>query len=639
MTSLHVDVESFSAADLTKVGHYRYAQDPSTRMLLFGFAVDDDPIEVVDLYHGERLQTEILRMLLDPSVVKWAHNAAFERVMLQEVMGIPCPPEQWRCTATWARSLALPAGLGQVAALVGADVQKQDQGKSLVIKLCTPKFGGPERNQDLWPKFIEYNRADVGAERCVHTKLKNYPMTRAEWQLWELDQRINDRGMPIDMDFVRAAGRMADANAREVEDDVRRSTGMDNPNSGPQWLEWLSWIGVEAENMRRATVDAMRADEGIPAEVRTVLDMRRELASSSLAKFDTLMRTVGKGSRVRGTYTFYGAGRTGRWSGKQFQPQNLPRGVVKDEQLDSARKLVAVGDVETIRMLWPEVSPVIASTIRTAIKPPAGRALAVADLASIETVMIAWAAGCETLLNVFRDGKDVYKAFGTRLFHVAYEAITKAQRTLSKPAVLGCGYGMGAAGLQAYAQSMGVTMTLDEARKHVAVYRETYPEIVKFWWEVEQAAFEAVKNKETNRVGPFTFRCRGSFLFIDLPSGRSLAYYQPRVGEGKYGEEMTYLSGSEYSKQLRLSTYGPKFVENIVQAIARDVEAAGMIRADAAGLELVLHSHDELGAEVDADQAPAALATLIDCMTRPIKWCPDAPIRAAGWHGPYYRKD
>lgn len=645
----HIDLETYSEAELKRVGLYRYAEDASTRVTLFGYALDDQPARTVDIYHGEPLPAELIERLEDPAEILWAHNAQFERTLLRYRVrdwawrGLRTEvwvPERWRCTVIWARSLALPAGLGPLAQTLGTKNQKLDGDRKLIAALCTPKKGGIAKNIHLWPAFKEYNAADVETEREIGARLGRFPMPSHEWRLWHADQKINDRGLPIDIPFVEACARAAETNANEVIDEVKLRTDMANPNSRNQWLAWLRTEGVEVEDLKRGTVDRMRADEALDGDVRSLLDLRRELASTSLSKLDTLNAATGLDRRLRGTLTFLGAARTGRWSGKLFQPQNLPGGVLSElEEIQTARTLAAAGDIETIRMLWGEVSPVLASLIRTAIAAPPGRKLVCADLSSIETVMLGWASGCHPILRVFEQGLDVYKEFASRyLFRIPYDAVTKGQRKLSKPAVLGCGYGMAARGLQAYARSFGIELALDESGRHVRAYRAAYPEVVQFWADVEEAAFSAVETGQMQRVGPFGFRKAGPFLFIDLPSGRSLAYYRAYVGEGKYGRELRYLSGAEYNNKIWLSSYGPKLVENIVQAISRDVLAAGVMRSMAAGLDVFLHVHDEIVCEAP-EEATGALSRLIECMTRPNVWCPDAPIKAAGWEGKLYRKD
>lgn len=636
MTKLHIDLETYSEADLKKVGLYRYAADPSTKITLFGYAFDREPARVVDIYAGEPLPGHVFAAMANPDVQKIAHNAMFERVVLRHVWGIDIPPEQWFCTMIHARSLALPGALGLLTRAIGTSVQKIED-RTLIPRLCTPRYGGIAKNIRLWPSFKEYNRIDVESEREAGDKLARFPMPPHEWRLWHLDQKINDRGMPIDMTFVELASNAIEDLVKEATDTVKLQTAMANPNSRAQWLSWLQTRDVKAEDLTAGTVDALRADEDVDPDVRSMLDLRKELASASVKKFETLTRSV-VDDRMRGAFSFAGAARTGRWSGKGFQPHNLPRGVLEVEELELARDLIERNDRAMVSTLWGEVSPVVASLVRTAIAAPPGRKIVAADLASIETVMGAWAAGCRPLLKVFEDGLDAYKDYATHLFHVEYHAVTKRQRKLSKPGMLGAGYGMGARGLQKYALQFGVVLTMDEAREHVRIYRTKYKAIVDFWEEIEQAAFSAIENRSTERAGEFQFRFCSPFLFIDLPSGRSLAYFKPHLAEGRFGTEMRYLSGAEYNNKVWLSTYGPKLFENIVQAISRDVLAGGLMRSDAAGMDIVLHVHDEIAAEADEDD-DQALPTLIECMTRKLPWCADAPIKAAGWEGKLYRKD
>jgi len=635
---LHLDWETFSNVDLKSAGLYRYAADPSTRITLWGYAFDDEPVEVVDLHHGEEIPQRVLDALRDPAVRKCAHNAQFERVLLGYTMGIWVPREQWRCTAVWGRSLALPGALGPLAKAIGCTHQKIED-RRLIPRLCTPKHGGIQKNIALWPMFKQYNRIDVEVEREIKHRLRKFQMPAREWKLYALDQKINDRGLPVNLAFAGIASETAKRNVDEVKRTLQRQTGLDNPNSVAQLLGWLQSYEPGIEDLTSATVDAYRKDDGVDAEVRSVLDLRKELATSSTKKLDTLLRAANDDGRMRGTFTFMGAARTGRWSGKLFQPQNLPRGCLKtDAEIEHARRLVYRSDLDSVRMLWPEASPVIASLVRSAIEAPEGRKIVCADLASIETVMLGWASGCRAITRVFEQGRDVYKEFAVRLFGVPYDQVTKAQRTLCKPVVLGAGYGMGARGLVRYAAAMGIHLTPDQAQTHIRVYRELYPEVVQWWYDLDGAAKYAVENRTSERVGNLTLRYMHPFLFIDLPSGRSLSYFRPFIGEGRFGEELKYLSGAEYNNKVWLSTFGGKLAENIIQAESRDVLAEGLLRADEdPDLELIGHVHDEGITLANADDR-TALSRLITYMTSPLSWC-DAPIRAAGWEGALYKKD
>ena len=638
MRHLHIDIETYSEAELANVGAYKYAEHPSTRITLVAWAFDDGMVQQADLFFESLdLPKELVAALLDPTVQKWAHNANFERTVLASVLGLSLPPEQWRCTMAWALSLGLPGGLADLAPAVSASAQKLETDKRLINRLCTPRFGGPEKNRDLWPRFKEYNVGDVEAERAVARKLARFPMPEFEWQLWAVDQRINDRGLPIDLPFVAKARRLAEANGAAADEVVRRH-GVDNPRSVQQLRNALGDLCVGMPDMRKNTVNSMLAEGDLPAAAEEILWARRELASASIRKYDKLAEATCRDGRMRGTLQFHGAKRTGRWGGRLFQPQNLPSGMLaSDQEIEDARGLVMAGDIDSIRLLWGDVSPVMSSLVRSAIAAPPGYALVSCDFASIETVMIAWGADCQRLLDVFRRGRDAYKETATRIFGVRYEDVTKAQRKQSKPVVLGGGFGMGAGALQAYAQSFGVDMTPDEARHHVAVFRQTYPEIPR-WWYATWAAVERAMGGEPTDQGPFHWRLEGKLLRCRLPSGRWISYFRPKLIDGRYGPELQY-DGDEAGKRMRVSTHGAKLVENLTQAIARDVLGASLVQADKVGIPIVLHVHDEPVALVREERAAEAKARLIEIMGTPPAWCPDAPIKAAGWTGRYYKKD
>lgn len=637
MKHLHIDVETYSAADLPRVGAHAYARDPSTRLLLVAWAIDDGPIGVVDILHGEPFPPALRAGLMDPGTLKWAHNAAFERVILEQVAGLACDPTQWRCTMVWALALGLPGGLDAVAEAVNAGERKADPNKRLVRIFSTPAHGGPEApaNAPLWPEFVEYNRQDVATERAVHAKLSRWPVPDHEWALWGLDQRINDRGWPVDVPFVAAACTAAERAQAEAEAEAAELTGLANPNSRAQVLGWLQERGQDLDDLRAETVEALIAAPGTPAPVRQVLALRQEMAATSPAKYAVLARATCPDGRLRGTLQFHGA-RTGRWSGRLFQPQNLPRGTLSAEEIPAARALVEAGDLDVVRACWGTVSGVLSSLVRSALRAPPGRQFVVADLASIESVMLAWAAESDYQLDLFRQERDPYIDFATRLFGVAYEDVTREQRNFAKPAVLGCGYGLGARGLAAYAQGFGLTLTEMDAARHVSLFREAYPAIPRLWARLEQAAFTAVADRTTTQAARCTLRYDTGYLFLDLPAGRALAYPAPRLRTTRGRTELVY-SGRE-GKRMTVSTHPGKLVENIVQAIARDVLVAGLVRALVDGLDVVGHVHDEIVVEADAADA-TALPRLEHAMSKPLRWCPDAPIRAKGWAGEFYGKD
>lgn len=464
-------------------------------------------------------------------------------------------------------------------------------------------------------------------------------MTATEWRAWRLDQTINRCGLPIDLDLVQAAIRIDSEHRARLTARAIELMQIENPNSRNQIIEWLQGEDVELDSLRKADVSALLSGELAP-NVREAMEIRAELSKSSTRKYYALTEATGDDGRLRGCFQFNGAARTGRWAGRLFQPQNLPRGNVKPEHIDTARAVVATGDYDFAAALYPSVSELLASCVRTVIAAPPGKTLVVADYASIETVMIAWAAECPALLKVFRTGRDAYKDMASRLFAIDYAAVTKEQRTYAKPIVLGCGYLLGAKGMVAYAAGYGVDMSEREAARAVAAYREGYPEVVRFWHRVDAAAKYAIRNPgKIVKVGRFAFKVEGDFLLLKLPSERKLAYFKPEINpDGRYGDEITYMGVDYGHKWNRIATHPGKITENIVQAIARDLLVEGLFRAAAdPGLEIVGHVHDEILALADEDDE-TSLDRLLDGMRQMPGWAADAPVEAAGWSGPFYCK-
>lgn len=464
-------------------------------------------------------------------------------------------------------------------------------------------------------------------------------MTPREWAAWRLDQKINRAGLPIDLEFVRAAVAIDTEHRERLTARAAELTGLENPNSRDQLLAWLQGEDVEGETLRKMDVAAHLAGDLEP-HVREALEIRSELSKSSTKKYYTLLQATGADGRLRGCFQFNGAARTGRWAGRLFQPQNLPRGTIGPEHIEAARSAVATGDYEFVAALFPSVSDVLASCVRSVIAAPRGRRLVVADYSSIETVMVAWAAECEPLLDVFRTGRDAYKDMAAALFNVPYGEVTKKQRQYTKPIVLGCVYMLGAGGLIEYAKGYGVEMAEADASRAVNTFRETYPEIPLFWRTLDGAARRAIENPgKVFKARRFRFKVEGDFLFLKLPSGRKLAYYKPDINpDGRFGPEITYL-GLDYGKWDRIGTHPGKITENIIQAVARDLLVEGLFNADAdPGLEIVGHVHDEILALADENDE-TALDRLLDSMRRMPAWAIDAPVNAAGWSGAHYKKD
>lgn len=636
MRHLHLDIETRSAHDLPKVGAHRYAVP--ARLLLLGYAFADEPVQVIDVARGEAIPRAVLDALTDPDVIKYSHNAAFERALLQATLGVYCDPRQWRCTAVWARYLSLPASLGPLAKELGIAEQKMEAGKQLIDKFCKQDPDGPAPGNDIdWQTFIEYCRRDVEAERAVAAKLARYPVPVSEWRLWCLDQHVNDRGLPIDVPLVRAGARMVEQHLERQAAKARDITGLANPNSRAQLLGWLKERGIEPDDLTADTVADLRNGDH-PEDVAALLECRAQMAAASLAKFEAFDRAEIDG-RVKGAFLFYGAARTGRWAGRIVQPHNLGRlGFDNERDVRTARNVISGGSLDDLELLFGDARDALSRMVRACVAAPAGKKLVVADYSSIESVMLAWACRSSYLLDLFRQGRDPYKDFATSLFNVPYDAVTKAQRNLAKPAVLGGGYGLSGKGLQSYAEGFGLTLTAEEAQRHIDTFRARYADIPRFWSEIDDAVTAAIRERQTVTVGAFRFRPDGKYLFIDLPAGRALAYYKPRIEPNKFGRLAVSYEGSEPGKSPRVSTHSGLWVENLVQAIARDVLAHGLLLTFAdPRLEIVAHVHDEILCLADQDDA-GALQRLESYMHQAPAWCPDAPIRAEGWQGAYYRK-
>lgn len=634
---LHIDIETYSGANLPECGLYRYAQDPSTRLLLVAYAYDEAAVQLVDVEHGEQLPQQLLDDLTNPEVLKCAHNAEFERVLLSALLGIECPPEQWRCTMVMAGTVSLPRGLESLSkALKLGQSSKIKDGKRLIARYCKPSIQSTALDHDHdWQAFREYCRQDVVAERKVADRLSRYPVPVEEWSVWAVDQRINGRGLPIDLSLAHRILLLATDHRESTLRDASSMTGLANPGSTQQMIAWLAERGIQVEDLQASTVEQLLRGD-IDDAVRSALEARQQLSRSSLAKLDALDRACCEDGRMRGAFVYHGAG-TGRWTGRLFQPQNLPRPTISADEIDQARVHARTLDADTFAMLYDDVSGTLASCIRSLIAAPDGRQLVVADYASIESVMIAWCCQSEYLLDLYREGLDPYKDFATKVYGVAYEDVTKAQRSFCKPAVLGAAYGLGAAGLQRYAEAFGMVMGADDAKHQIDLFRQSYSAIPEFWQQLDDGTAEAMRtsNKPVT-VGRFVMMFDKRFFTIRLPSGRRLYYYQPRMETDDYGRGRLTYAGREPGS--RTSTRGPKIVENVVQAVARDLLAHGLVQAEQRGLQVVGHVHDEIICECNADDS-TALDRLIAAMTDLPDWCADAPVRAEGYSANYYRKD
>lgn len=645
MKTLSIDIETYSDIPLQKTGVYRYCESPNFEILLFGYSIDSGPAQVVDLACGEHIPKEVLAALEDDSIIKWAFNAAFERVCLSRYLGYPTgeylDPESWHCSMVWAATMGLPLSLEGVGAVLGLEKQKLTEGKELIKYFCQPCLptkanGQRTRNRpfhapDKWELFKRYNARDVEAEMGIQQKLSKFPVPPQIWEEYDIDQEINDRGVRIDMELVEQAIQMDARSRQELTDAMKRMTALENPNSVQQMKQWLSDNGIETDSLGKKVVAELL--KTAPPELAEVLTLRQQLAKSSVRKYQAMEKTVCSDNRARGMFMFYGANRTGRFSGRNIQLQNLPQNHLPD--LAEARALVRSGDFDAVELLYEDVPDTLSQLIRTAFIPRDGAQFLVADFSAIEARVIAWFAGETWRQEVFAKGGDIYCASASQMFKVPVEkhGINGHLRQKGKIAELALGYGGSVGALKAMgALEMGLTE--EELPQLVDAWRQSNPNIVKFWWAVDKAVMEAVRYKHTTDYG-LTFSCRSGMLFITLPSGRKLAYVKPRVGTNKFGGEcITYEGIGSTKKWERLDSYGPKFVENIVQATARDILCYAMRTLRCCSI--VMHIHDELVIEADPRMS---LDAVCEQMGRTPPWAKGLMLRADGYATPFYKKD
>ena len=646
MKTLSIDIETYSDIPLQKTGVYRYCESPNFEILLFGYSIDSGPVQVVDLACGEHIPKEVLAALEDDSVIKWAFNAAFERVCLSRYLGYPTgeylDPESWHCSMVWAATMGLPLSLEGVGAVLGLEKQKLTEGKELIKYFCQPCLptkanGQRTRNRpfhapDKWELFKRYNARDVEAEMGIQRKLSKFPVPPQVWEEYDIDQEINDRGVRIDMELVEQAIQMDARSRQELTDAMKRMTALENPNSVQQMKQWLSDNGVETDSLgKRVVAELLKT---APPELAEVLTLRQQLAKSSVRKYQAMEKTVCSDNRARGMFMFYGANRTGRFSGRNIQLQNLPQNHLPD--LAEARALVRSGDFDAVELLYEDVPDTLSQLIRTAFIPRDGAHFLVADFSAIEARVIAWFAGEIWRQEVFSKGGDIYCASASQMFKVPVEkhGINGHLRQKGKIAELALGYGGSVGALKAMgALEMGLTE--EELPQLVDAWRQSNPNIVKFWWAVDRAVMEAVRYKHTTTDYGLTFSCRSGMLFITLPSGRKLAYVKPKVGTNKFGGEcITYEGIGSTKKWERLDSYGPKFVENIVQATARDILCYAMRTLRCCSI--VMHIHDELVIEADPHMS---LDAVCEQMGRTPPWAKGLLLRADGYATPFYKKD
>lgn len=646
MKTLSIDIETYSDIPLQKTGVYRYCESPNFEILLFGYSIDSGPVQVVDLACGEHIPKEVLAALEDDSVIKWAFNAAFERICLSRYLGYPTgeylDPESWHCSMVWAATMGLPLSLEGVGAVLGLEKQKLTEGKELIKYFCQPCLptkanGQRTRNRpfhapDKWELFKRYNARDVEAEMGIQRKLFKFPVPPQVWEEYDIDQEINDRGVRIDMELVEQAIQMDARSRQELTDAMKRMTALENPNSVQQMKQWLSDNGMETDSLGKKVVAELL--KTAPPELAEVLTLRQQLAKSSVRKYQAMEKTVCSDNRARGMFMFYGANRTGRFSGRNIQLQNLPQNHLPD--LAEARALVRSGDFDAVELLYEDVPDTLSQLIRTAFIPRDGAQFLVADFSAIEARIIAWFAGETWRQEVFSKGGDIYCASASQMFKVPVEkhGINGHLRQKGKIAELALGYGGSVGALKAMgALEMGLTE--EELPQLVDAWRQSNPNIVKFWWAVDRAVMEAVRYKHTTTDYGLTFSYRSGMLFITLPSGRKLAYVKPKVGTNKFGSEcITYEGIGSTKKWERLDSYGPKFVENIVQATACDILCYAMRTLRCCSI--VMHIHDELVIEADPHMS---LDAVCEQMGRTPPWAKGLLLRADGYATPFYKKD
>lgn len=649
MKSISIDIESFSTIDLHKSGVYKYCESDDFEILLFGYAIDNGKVQVVDLARGEKIPEEIINALTDDSIIKWAFNAQFERVCLSKWLGIPLgeylSPKSWRCSMVWAATLGLPLSLAGVGAVLGLGKQKLAEGKSLIRYFCIPcsptkTSGGrtrnlPEHDIEKWQQFKEYNKRDVETELEIQSKLLNFPVPKGEWENYHLDQIINDRGIALDMDFVSQAILCDEKLKTENMERAKELTGLENPNSPMQLRDWLQEQGIKTDSLTKDVVSQLL--ENADGKVHEVLSIRQQLAKSSVKKYTAMESVVCNDGRGRGLIQFYGANRTGRYAGRLIQVQNLPRNNMPD--IKEARDLVKLANFTALELLYDSVPNVLSELIRTAFVPRSGCRFIVADFSAIEARVIAWLAAEDWRMGVFADGGDIYCASASHMFGVPVEknGINSEIRQKGKIAELALGYGGSVGALKAMgAIQMGLAE--EELKPLVDVWRKSNPNITKLWWDVDRMAKAAIKGRTTTSTHGIDFIYQSGILFIKLPSGRRLAYIKPRIGENKFGgESVTYEGVGATKKWERIESYGPKFVENIVQAISRDILAEAMITLADKGYKIVMHVHDEVVLEVPIGES--SVEEVCKMMNKTPKWADGLLLDADGFECEFYQKD
>ena len=644
MKRMNIDIETYSEADLSKSGVYKYVDAPGFEVLLFGYSADGGPVKVISLAEGEELPQKIKEALLDDTVLKFAFNAQFERVCLEKYLGVHLAPDAWRCTMVASLYLGLPGSLAQVGAVLGVEKKKLETGKDLIKFFSVPckptKTNGgrtrnlPEHDREKWQQFITYNARDVETEMDIMEKVARFPVPDFIWKQYAQDQRINDLGIELDMALVTQAIKCDEESRERYLKRAQELTGLENPNSPIQLKEWILSNGVEMETLTKAEVASVM--ETATGPVKEVLELRQLLSKSSVKKYVAMETCRCSDGRAHGLLQFYGANRTGRWAGRLVQVQNLPQNHIPD--LAVARNLIKSGCFEAVELLYDSIPDTLSQLIRTAFVPREGCKFMVADFSAIEARVIAWLAGESWRQEVFRNNGDIYCASASQMFGVPVEkhGVNGELRQKGKIAELALGYG-GGVGAMISMGAIDMGLAEEELQPIVDSWRQSNPAIVKLWWDVHRCVIKAVKDKQPQTYKCLTFEYQSGMLFIGLPSGRRLAYAKPSVYRNDYDrDEIAYMGVDATKKWGKIDSYGPKFVENIIQAMSRDILAEAMARMEAAGYDIVMHVHDEAVIEAPRD---AVLEDACQIMSKAPDWTPGLILNAAGYECEFYQKD
>ena len=657
--TLSLDLETYSSVDLAKCGVYKYAESRDFEILLFAYSVNEGPVQVVDVICGEKVPEEILAALTDDSVEKWAYNAQFERVCLsywlrrnhprhfssysipEDSVGGYLAPEAWKCSRVWGAYMGLPLSLKGVGAVLKLDEQKMEEGADLIKYFCKPcrptkKNGGrtrnlPQHDPEKWSLFKKYNARDVEVELGIKARLAKFPVPDFIWDEYHLDQEVNDRGILVDMTLVEQAIVIDAKTKQSLRSRMQETTGLENPNSVTQVKDWLSGKGIEADSLDKKAVKEMLPDAD--EDVADVLSCRQQLAKASVSKYRAMQKAVCADGRARGMFAFYGANRTGRWAGRIIQLQNLPQNHMDD--LEEARSLVRDGNYEALELMYDNIPNVLSELIRTAFVPKPGYKYIVSDFSAIEARVLSFLAGEQWRIQTFKDGKDIYCASASQMFGVPVEkhGVNSHLRQKGKIAELALGYGGSVGALKAMgALEMGLAE--EELQPLVTSWREANPHVTRFWWDVDAAVKKAVMYKTSVEARGFRFYYQSGMLFIDLPSGRRLAYVKPRIGVNRFGSESVTYEGINLGKWTRLETYGPKVTENLVQAVSRDILAYAM--KTLRHCFIVGSVHDELIIECSPS---VSLQAVCDQMGRTPPWISGLLLRADGYECQFYKKE